>query len=92
MRSSSSHWHPGSASVSKQTMQTPVLMAGGMIIGDMPPYEAFPIGGTNSVRGYSEGGAGTGRTYIAGTAELHVPLVSPVEVSISSSGLSSRAL
>lgn len=60
-----------------------MLFAGGMIIGDMPPYEAFPIGGTNSVRGYSEGGAGTGRNYIAGTAELHVPLVSPVEVSIS---------
>ena len=51
-----------------------------MIIGDMPPYEAFPIGGTNSVRGYSEGGTGTGRNYVAGTAELHVPLVSPVEV------------
>ncbi|KAK9849807.1 hypothetical protein WJX84_004133, partial [Apatococcus fuscideae] len=45
---------------------------GGMIIGDMPPYEAFPIGGTNSVRGYSEGGTGTGRNYVAGTAELHV--------------------
>ena len=28
---------------------------GGMIVGDLPPYEAFPIGGTNSVRGYSEG-------------------------------------
>lgn len=28
----------------------------GMIIGDLPPYEAFPIGGTNSVRGYNEGG------------------------------------
>lgn len=28
---------------------------GGMIVGDLPAYEAFPIGGTNSVRGYSEG-------------------------------------
>ena len=28
---------------------------GGMIFGDLPPYEAFPIGGTNSVRGYGEG-------------------------------------
>ena len=51
-----------------------------MIIGDMPPYEAFPIGGTNSVRGYSEGGAGTGRNFVSGTAELHVPVVSPIEV------------
>ena len=30
---------------------------GGAILGDLPPYEAFPIGGTNSVRGYSEGEA-----------------------------------
>lgn len=30
---------------------------GGVIVGDLPPYEAFPIGGTNSVRGYSEGEA-----------------------------------
>ena len=45
----------------------------GAIIGDLPPYEAFPIGGTNSVRGYSEGGVGTGRRYAVGTAELHWP-------------------
>ena len=25
----------------------------GLIHGDLPPYEAFPIGGTNSVRGYT---------------------------------------
>lgn len=25
----------------------------GSVLGDLPPYEAFPIGGTNSVRGYS---------------------------------------
>jgi len=24
-----------------------------MVHGDLPPYEAFPIGGTNSVRGYA---------------------------------------
>jgi outer membrane protein insertion porin family len=34
---------------------------GGAIYGDLPPYEAFPIGGTNSVRGYGEGGVGSGR-------------------------------
>ena len=26
---------------------------GGHVFGDLPPYEAFPIGGTNSVRGYA---------------------------------------
>ena len=49
-------------------------------MGDLPPYEAFPIGGTNSVRGYSEGGVGSGRNYAAGTAELHFPLVKPIQV------------
>ena len=47
----------------------------------LPPYEAFPIGGTNSVRGYSEGGVGSGRNFASGTLELHFPLVDPVEVS-----------
>lgn len=51
-----------------------------MIFGDLPPYEAFPIGGTNSVRGYSEGGIGSGRNYVAGTAEMHWPLFKPLEV------------
>ena len=52
---------------------------GGAIVGDLPPYEAFPIGGTNSVRGYGEGGVGSGRNYMTGSAELHVPLVAPLE-------------
>ena len=56
-------------------------MAGGVILGDLPPYEAFPIGGTNSVRGYSEGGVGSGRNYVAGTAALQWPIYGPVDVS-----------
>ena len=99
---------------------------GGMIVGDLPAYEAFPIGGTNSVRGYSEGaccrggldrpgagrpapsspgcpglpsprragpcvhaparlpagGVGSGRNFVAGSAELRVPLVSPLEATV----------
>ena len=33
------------------------------------------------MRGYSEGGVGSGRSYVAGTAELHYPIYGPVEVS-----------
>ena len=51
-----------------------VAAKGGNIIGDLPPYEAFQIGGANSVRGYPEGGVGTGRKFIVGSAELSVPL------------------
>lgn len=58
------------------------LVAGGVILGDLPPYEAFPIGGTNSVRGYSEGGVGSGRNYVAGTTALQWPVFGPVDVSI----------
>ena len=57
---------------------------GGAIMGDLPPYEAFPLGGTNSVRGYSEGGVGSGRNFAAATVELHFPLWAPVEVCLTS--------
>ena len=32
------------------------------------------------MRGYSEGGVGSGRNYMAGTAEVHWPLFKPLEV------------
>ena len=51
-----------------------VAAKGGNVIGDLPPYEAFSIGGASSVRGYPEGGVGTGRKFIVGSAELAVPL------------------
>lgn len=62
--------------------QVVVAAKGGVIVGDLPPYEAFPIGGTSSVRGYSEGGVGSGRRYVSGTAELHIPLSGPLVVRI----------
>lgn len=65
-----------------QRLQAYLCGKGGAIIGDLPPYEAFPIGGTASVRGYGEGSVGSGRNYVAGTAELHFPLIAPVEVGI----------
>ncbi|KAF5835670.1 surface antigen-domain-containing protein [Dunaliella salina] len=55
---------------------------GGSVVGDLPPYEAFPIGGTNSVRGYAEGGVGSGRHWLEGTAELQAPLVSVLSGSL----------
>lgn len=65
-----------------QRLQAYLCGKGGAIIGDLPPYEAFPIGGTASVRGYGEGSVGSGRNYVAGTAELHFPLVAPFEVCV----------
>ncbi|MFB8788094.1 MAG: BamA/TamA family outer membrane protein [Potamolinea sp.] len=51
---------------------------GGTIIGDLPPYEAFSLGGSNSVRGYGEGDVGAGRSFIQGAAEYRFPLFSVV--------------
>ena len=48
----------------------------GNIIGDLPPYEAFAIGGTNSVRGFDEGDVGSGRRYFQATAEYRFPILS----------------
>jgi outer membrane protein insertion porin family len=48
----------------------------GTVLGDLPPYEAFVIGGSNSVRGYGEGDLGNGRTYFQLTAEYRFPIVS----------------
>jgi outer membrane protein insertion porin family len=51
---------------------------GGTILGDLPPYEAFNLGGANSVRGYAEGDVGTGRSYAQASMEYRFPVFSPV--------------
>ena len=53
---------------------------GGMIFGDLPPTEAFPIGGTNSVRGYAEGAVGSARHFATGHSEFRFPVSGPFEV------------
>jgi outer membrane protein insertion porin family len=51
---------------------------GGTVLGDLPPYEAFSLGGTSSIRGYEDGDVGSGRSYVQATAEYRFPLVSIV--------------
>jgi len=48
----------------------------GHIVGDLPPYEAFPLGGVNSVRGYDQGDLAAARTFLVGTVEYRFPLFS----------------
>jgi len=50
-------------------------ISGGHVVGNFPPYEAFAIGGTNSVRGYDEGSVGSGRSYVVGSGEISFPMV-----------------
>ncbi|QCE09174.1 outer envelope protein 80, chloroplastic [Vigna unguiculata] len=54
-------------------------ISGGHVVGNFPPYEAFAIGGTNSVRGYEEGSVGSGRSYVVGSGEVSFPMYGPVE-------------
>lgn len=51
-------------------------LSGGRVVGKFPPHEAFPIGGTNSVRGYEEGAVGSGCSYVVGSGEMSFPVVS----------------
>ncbi|EGJ34511.1 MULTISPECIES: BamA/TamA family outer membrane protein [Moorena] len=51
---------------------------GGTILGDLPPYEAFIIGGSNSVRGFAEGDLASGRSYLQATAEYRFPIFSVI--------------
>ncbi len=51
-------------------------LQGGTVLGDLPPYEAFSLGGTNSVRGFEEGGLGTARTFVQASAEYRFPMLS----------------
>ncbi|MDJ0706960.1 MAG: BamA/TamA family outer membrane protein [Leptolyngbyaceae cyanobacterium MO_188.B28] len=46
----------------------------GTVIGDLPPYEAFSLGGGNSVRGFEEGGLAASRSFVQATAEYRFPL------------------
>ncbi|MDJ0509562.1 MAG: BamA/TamA family outer membrane protein [Crocosphaera sp.] len=54
----------------------------GTVIEDLPPYEAFVIGGSNSVRGYAEGELGNGRSYFQATAEYRFPIIPAVGAAI----------
>ncbi|WJX18472.1 hypothetical protein P8452_08267 [Trifolium repens] len=49
-------------------------LSGGSIVGSIAPYQAFAIGGPNSVRGYGEGAVGSGQSCLVSKTELAIPL------------------
>lgn len=49
---------------------------GGAFLGDLPPYEAFSLGGANSVRGYDEGDLAATRYFVQATVEYRFPIFS----------------
>lgn len=79
LRGSVSHYVPVNLIRFSQGPQTfAVNFQAGTVIGDLPPYEAFSLGGSSTVRGYGEGELGTGRSYVQATAEYRFPVYSLV--------------
>ena len=50
----------------------------GTALGTLPPYEAFSLGGSNSIRGYEEGDVGAGKSFLQGTLEYRFPVFSVI--------------
>ncbi|ERN42337.1 outer membrane protein/protective antigen OMA87 [Rubidibacter lacunae KORDI 51-2] len=46
----------------------------GTHVGDLPPYEAFALGGIDSVRGYERGGVGSGKSFAQASVEYRFPI------------------
>lgn len=46
----------------------------GTVFGDLPPYSAFTLGGTNSIRGYREDKVAASRSYMLASAEYRFPI------------------
>jgi outer membrane protein insertion porin family len=77
LRASYSYYFPVSLlNFSEGPQAIAINVQGGTILGDFPPYEAFTLGGTNSVRGYDEGQVGSGQSYLQASIEYRFPLFS----------------
>jgi len=46
----------------------------GTILGELPPYEAFCLGGTSSVRGWGSCELSVGKSFVEGTVEYRFPV------------------
>ncbi len=60
---------------SKQPQVFALNLQAGTVLGNLPPYEAFNLGGSNSVRGYDSGNVGSGRSYVLASAEYRFPIL-----------------
>ena len=49
-------------------------LKGGTIVGQLPPYEAFCVGGSNSVRGWNSCDLAVGRTFGEASVEYRFPI------------------
>lgn len=52
----------------------------GTILGDVPPYEAFSLGGSSSIRGYGGGEVGSGSSYFLASTEYRYPIINDLQI------------
>ncbi len=72
LQASYTHYLPLNVSEASQTLV--IHLEGGTLINDFPPYQAFTLGGSNSVRGWSEASLAVGRSFVFGSLEYRFPL------------------
>lgn len=60
---------------SNQPQVFAVNLQAGTVLGNLPPYEAFSLGGPTGVRGYDAGNVGSGRSYVLASAEYRFPII-----------------
>ncbi len=65
---------PGETEDCKQALAFQV--SAGTLVGEIPPYEAFCLGGGNSVRGYYDCDLGVGKSFGEATIEYRFPIFS----------------
>jgi outer membrane protein insertion porin family len=63
-----------SLATQKESEVVALNIQGGTTIGDLPPANAFTLGGVNSVRGYGTGEVGIGRSFLLASAEYRFPI------------------
>jgi outer membrane protein insertion porin family len=63
---------------SKDPQVLAVNLQGGAVFGDLPPYEAFNLGGPNSVRGYGTNDLASARNFVLASAEYRFPVVQSI--------------
>ncbi|TAF09646.1 MAG: outer membrane protein assembly factor [Nostocales cyanobacterium] len=74
LRGNYSQFMPVNLFNSKKPQVFALNLQAGTVVGDLPPYETFNLGGSNSVRGYDAGKVGSGRSYILASAEYRFPI------------------
>ncbi len=75
LRANYSQYTPVKLFNSQQPQVFALNLQAGTVIGDLPPYESFNLGGSNSVRGYDSGDVGNGRSYVLASAEYRFPII-----------------